>query len=125
MTMVDPGVIDMVAEDPESGKLLLVMVEERPWNGEPMLEEFVAKLSTYVGYALSEQFAADHPHRQPGDVLIKLDCAYEPNDLMRDCFREVPARIEKYGISFACEVFDDTDDDEPESAPARPWWRFW
>jgi hypothetical protein len=126
MTMTDPGVIDIVAEDPPTGKLLLVMAEERPWTGQVMLDEFVAKLGVYVSYALSEQFSADHPGRRPSDVLIKLDCAYQPDAAMRDCVAQVPEKLRKFGIDFAYEVFEDEpDDDGPEPAAERPWWRFW
>jgi hypothetical protein len=44
MTMAEPTVIDIVAEDPRTGKLLLVMTEARPWNGQPMFDEFLTKL---------------------------------------------------------------------------------
>ncbi len=125
MTMTDPGVIDLVAEDPSTGKLLLVMVEERPWNGQPMLDEFVSKLGVFVSYALSEQFSADHPDRRPSDVLIKLDCAYQPDAAMRDCFTQVPEKLRKFGIQFAYEVFEDDSDDGLPPVAERPWWRFW
>jgi hypothetical protein len=124
MTMIDPGVIDIVAEDPNTGKLLLVMAEERPWEGPEMLDEFLNKLGVYVSYALSDQFCEDHPGRRASDVLIKLDCAYQPDAAMRDCFAQVPEKLRKFGIEFAYEVFDEEPDDEP-SAAQRPWWRFW
>jgi Family of unknown function (DUF6572) len=125
MTMTEPSVIDIVAEDPATGKLLLVMVEDRPWNGQAMSDEFVAKLGVYVSYALSEQFSVDHPDRRPSDVLIKLDCAYQPDPAMRDCFAQVPERLQTFGIDFAFEVFEDDSDDGPHPAAERPWWRPW
>jgi hypothetical protein len=122
--MTDPSVIDIVAEDPTTGKLLLVMAEERPWNGQAMLDEFLGKLGVYVSYALSEQFSADYPDRRPSDVLIKLDCAYEPDAATRACFAQVPENLRKFGIEFAYEVFEDELDDGPPPGE-RPWWRFW
>ncbi|MGE3805135.1 MAG: DUF6572 domain-containing protein [Gemmataceae bacterium] len=107
MPLTEPNIIDIVATDPQSGKLLLVMTEDRPWNGKPMFDQFMAKLGTYVSYALSEQFAQNHAGRKASDVVIKLDCAYEPDEPMRDCFRQAAARLQELGIGFAHEVCAD------------------
>lgn len=121
MSMAEPGMIDIVANDRQTGKLLLVMTKHRPWNGKSMFDEFRAKLESYVGYALSDQFRSDHPDRKPGDVIIKLDCACPPDAAMRECFGEVPSKLKKFGIGFVYEVFDDADN----QPVARPWWKFW
>jgi len=125
MTMAERTVIDIVADHPKTGKLLLVMTEARPWNGQPMFDEFVAKLGTYISYTLSDQFNVDHPTRKPSDVVVKLDCAYQPDATMQECFGDVPSKIKQFGIGFTYEVFDDAADDEPDTRQTKPWWRFW
>jgi hypothetical protein len=102
--MSDPDVVDLVVNDPKTGKLLLVIVEGRPWNGEPMFNEFMEKIGTYVDYVQGDQFRAEHPGRKATDVVIKLDCAHQPDSDMQACFAEMPAQLQEFGIGFVCEV---------------------
>jgi len=101
--MSDPSTIDIVAHDPETGKLLLVMTEHRPWN-QTMNAEFRAKLNTYVHYLRSEQFAKDHPGLKPSDVIVKLDCAHVPGSNTLAFFEQVRGELAQQGIELRHEV---------------------
>jgi len=125
MAMAEHGTIDIVVRDPKTGKLLLVMTEDRPWDDSAMLDEFLTKLGTYISYAVSDQFRIDHPDFKSTDVVIKLDCAHSPNDPMKECFADVPSKLRDFGIGFEYEVFEDEPDDNDEVSSAKTWWKFW
>lgn len=125
MAMKEPGVIDIIATDPKSGKFLLVMTEDRPWNDRAMLDAFIAKVETYIGYAISDQFKNAYPLKRTTDIVIKLDCAYPPNDPMKECFAEIRSTLEELGIGFEYEVFPDDPGEDEEEITGKPWWKFW
>ena len=41
--MSDPTTIDIIATDPATGKLLLVMTEDRPWTKPALHQQFLTK----------------------------------------------------------------------------------
>src|SRR5262245_4927916 len=109
--MSDPDTIDIVADDPETGKLLLVMTEHRPWRKEAQMhKEFHAKANAHAQYVCSEQFSKDHPGLKPSDVIVKLDCAHEPGSKTMAFFEEISRGLAQYGIGFEYEVCQDDDD---------------
>jgi hypothetical protein len=65
---------------------------------------FLAKANAYAGYVLSEQFAAQRPGLKPQDVVVKLDCACEPDADTVAFFRQVERGLARYGIGFEYEV---------------------
>src|SRR5262245_34817340 len=104
MAMEFPDTIDIIATDPKRVKLLLVMTQHRPWAEEPMRKPFHAKANAYANYALSEQFTADQPDFAPTDVIVKLDCAYPPDQETLAFFRRIEQGLARYGIGFEYEV---------------------
>jgi hypothetical protein len=102
--MENPDRIEIIARDPARGKLLLVMTEHRPWDGEPMRQQFLAKANAYAGYVLSEQFTRDRPGLNPEDVVIKLDCAEPPDPETVAFYQEVAEGLRRYCIGFEYEV---------------------
>jgi hypothetical protein len=76
--MSNPNTIDIIATDPETGKLLLVMTEDRPWNSAVLHQQFLAKVNVYLNYVLSDQFVEDQPGFGPTKVIIKLDAQSHP-----------------------------------------------
>jgi hypothetical protein len=87
--MEDPDTVDIIAPIAARGKLLLVMTEHHPWDGEPMRQQFLDKAKAYAGYILSNEFASEQPDFKPQDVVIKLACACEPEGHRRS----QPARL--------------------------------
>jgi hypothetical protein len=79
MPVSDPLVIDLVAHDPQSDLVMLVMVEEREWGDRgALLPDLQAKLSTYLGYALDGQLHQEHPQLRGKAIAFQLSFAHPP-----------------------------------------------
>ncbi|HMF18478.1 MAG TPA: DUF6572 domain-containing protein [Gemmataceae bacterium] len=102
--MSDPNTIDIVVTDPETGKLLLVMTEDRPWKGAALQQQFLAKVNAYANYVLAPEFAQEQPGYTPNKVIIKLDCAHQPGKDALLVFDQARVELQKHGIDFEYEV---------------------
>ncbi len=67
--------IDVIAKTPD-GKLLFVITDAglTP-DPEERFRLLLAKLSTYVGYIMGDDFSREHPDKAPSDVAIQIMCA--------------------------------------------------
>jgi hypothetical protein len=75
----NPRVIDLIAPDPDGGEVVLVMVEERPWQSEPeQLRQLEAKFNSYLEYALGGHLAEQYPEYAERPVRFQLECAENP-----------------------------------------------
>jgi hypothetical protein len=70
-------VIDLVAHDPRTDVVTLVMVEERQWRDRGALLP-QAKLSTYLGYALDGGLVQDYPQLRGKPITFQLAYAHPP-----------------------------------------------
>lgn len=103
--MSNPDTIDIVAQDPKRGKLLLVMTEDRPWKDRAHLhQDFHAKAQAYAHYVLSDQFTQDHPGLKATDVIVQLDRAHKPGPDTLAFFQQISQGLGQYGIGFEYEV---------------------
>jgi len=73
-------VIDLISTDPAADKVVLTMVERRPWGASPQqFQQIEEKINRYMGYVL-EGFLADHyPQFEGKKVQLRLECAEEPH----------------------------------------------
>ena len=75
----NPRVVDLVTEDHTSGEVVLVMLEERPWQGDPeQLRQLEAKFNAYLEYVLGGHLAQQYPAYAERRVRFQLDCAENP-----------------------------------------------
>jgi hypothetical protein len=75
----NPRVIDLITPDPASGEVVLVMLEERPWETEPeQLRQLEAKFNAYLEYALGGHLAEQYPEYAEQPVRFQLECAENP-----------------------------------------------
>jgi len=79
MSVEETGVIDVVAHDPKTDEVTLVLVEQRPWGdrGE-LLPGLQCKFSTYLTYALDGQLVADYPQFSGKPIRFDLRCCEPP-----------------------------------------------
>jgi hypothetical protein len=105
-----PGVenarmLDLVTVDPASGRVVLAMIERRPWGAsDRQLVQIEEKINRYLGYVLDGFLAEQYPQYQGKEVLIRLDCAESPHG---DAVRFVAAArhaIETHGLFFSINV---------------------
>jgi len=76
----NPKVVDMISVDPASDKVVLTMIERRPWGASdrqfPQIEE---KINRYMGYALDGFLVQHHPEYEGKRVQLRLECAEAPH----------------------------------------------
>jgi len=79
--LANPAVIDLFAHDQKSDEVLLVMKEERPWDGaELRLHELQEKFNAYVSFLLDGEMVAAHPELAGKKARIELHCAAMPDE---------------------------------------------
>ncbi|HEX8280292.1 MAG TPA: DUF6572 domain-containing protein, partial [Chthoniobacterales bacterium] len=79
--VANPAVIDLFALDQKSGEVLLVMNEERAWDGsDERLHELQEKFNAYVSFLLDGEMVATHPELQGKPARIELHCAEMPDE---------------------------------------------
>src|SRR5438093_12375467 len=74
------GVIDVIAHDPKTGQVVLVMNEPDEWDGS--YEQLLAlqeRFNAYLSFLLDGEMAADHPDLAGKAVRIELRCAHVPD----------------------------------------------
>jgi hypothetical protein len=101
----EPDKIDMAFALPD-GKLMLVITDAGiTSDAEQRLGYFVAKLRTYLGYILSDEFTAEHPKHKPTDVVIRVMCAQPPSAQMQGMTRITPAERKDLSIPIEFQHF--------------------
>jgi uncharacterized protein DUF6572 len=74
------GVIDVIAQDPKTGEVVLVMNEPDEWDGsDEQLLALQERFNAYVSFLLDGEMASDHPSLAGKPARIELRCAHVPD----------------------------------------------
>jgi hypothetical protein len=74
------GVIDVIAEDKNSGEVVLVMNEPTEWDGsDEQLLALQERFNAYVSFLLDGEMAETHPELAGKPARIELRCAHMPD----------------------------------------------
>src|SRR6476661_6875051 len=74
------GVIDLIAEDPKTGEVVLAMNEPDEWDGsDEQLLALQERFNAYVSFLLDGEMASDHPEFAGKPARIELRCAQLPD----------------------------------------------
>src|SRR5437867_7385049 len=74
------GVIDVIAENPKTGELVLVMNEPNEWdNSDEQLLALQERFNAYVSFLLDGELAEAHPELVGKPARIELRCAQMPD----------------------------------------------
>src|SRR5213080_3348846 len=74
------ALIDVIARDPKTGEVVLVMNEPDEWDGsDEQLLALQERFNAYVSFLLDGELAADHPGLAGKAVRIELRCAHVPD----------------------------------------------
>jgi len=93
-----------VAQD-AAGTYLLVMIEERPWGGDPkQAVQLNEKLTLYLSYALDGQLVRDHPETRGRAIVIQLSCSEAPHGEAVDLLARAAQAVSRYGLEFRVRV---------------------
>ncbi len=102
--MSEPTTVDQTTVDELTGKIVLLIEENRPWHEtELMHRQMSAKVKHYVRYIKGKQFAEEHGQR-PQDAIVRLVCAVQPGDDSIEFLRRVGYELSKHGIEFESQV---------------------
>lgn len=72
--------IDVVGHNPKTDEVVLVMNEERPWDGsDTRLHELQERFNAYVSFLLDGEFAETHPEFVGKRARIEVRCAQMPD----------------------------------------------
>jgi len=74
------GMIDLIAQDPKTGEVVLVMDECEEWDGsDEQLLALQERFNAYVSFLLDGEMASDQPDLAGKPARIELRCAHMPN----------------------------------------------
>jgi hypothetical protein len=74
------AVIDVIAQDPKRGEVILVMNEPNEWDGsDDQLVALQERFNAYVSFLLDGEMAEAHPELAGKAARIELRCAYMPD----------------------------------------------
>ena len=99
----NPMLLDLITVDPASDKVVLAMFESRPWGpGAQQLEQqftqIEEKINRYLGYVLDGFLVQQYPQYQGKGVIIRLDCAEEPQGEALTFVQAARQSIEAHGL---------------------------
>src|SRR6516162_7439486 len=73
-------VIDVIAHDPKTGEVVLVMNEPNEWHGlDEQLFLLQERFNAYVSFLLDGEMADAHPEFTGKRMRIELRCAHMPD----------------------------------------------
>ena len=74
------GEIDVIAQDPQTGEVVLVMNQPDEWNGsDEQLLALQERFNAYVSFLLDGEMATDHTHLAGKPARIEVRCAHMPD----------------------------------------------
>ncbi len=101
----NPYVVDRIERDPESGRVVLVMLESRPWGSEPeQLDQLEEKLNSYLGYVLGGHLVRQYPAYEGAPVRFQVECVAPPRVLEEDFLAAARHHCAGEGIELALVV---------------------
>jgi hypothetical protein len=104
----NPRVVDLIFRDPETGEVVLTMLETRPWGSAPdQIKQVEDKFNSYLGYVLAGYLERDYPQYAGLAVAFRLDCAEEPGQQERAFLAAVTRFAAGEKIRFVVRVPDE------------------
>ena len=74
------GVIDLIAQDPKTGEVVLVMNEPNEWDdSDEQLLALQERFNAYVSFLLDGEMAEANPELAGKSARIELRCAHVPD----------------------------------------------
>ena len=101
----NPQVVDLISWDAEREEVVLLMLEERPWESDPLqLQQLEEKFNAYLGYVQAGYLTREYPHYEGRDVCFTLDCAESPRGEVLAMLRSMQNFASGEGIRFVVQV---------------------
>lgn len=101
----NPHVVDLVTDDDASDEVVLVMLEERPWDSDPeQMRQLEGKFNSYLEYVLGGHLAQQFPQYTGRRVRFQLECAENPRPADSAFFTAMENYAEGEGIRWMVKV---------------------
>jgi hypothetical protein len=98
-------IIDLVAHDPATDEVALVMTEDRRWTGgAPQLFQLQEKINAYLSFALDGEMAEAYPQFQRKLVRLQLDTVFPLSHDAEAMIDVVRRQIAFQGLRFEVRV---------------------
>ncbi len=98
-------VIDLIMHDPHSDEVILVIVEDRPWDAKPeRLFQLQEKINSYLAFVLDGHMERKYPDAKGKRVAIELDCDTKPDQETMKFLEQVQRQIAVYEIPIRINV---------------------
>ena len=99
--------IDLISHSPETGVVRLVMIEDRPWDGNgERLFELQEKLNNYLAFACDGEFEKKYPEYKDSPLIIELMAVQQPDEGAAHFLEHAREYINKERIEFAFTLLD-------------------
>jgi hypothetical protein len=108
MSVQQTEIVDLVALSPDQTTVQLVMVEERPWEGDQQLYELQEKVNTYADYALGGGLLQDYPIAIGKRVRLELRCVYLPTDAGRELLERIREALRPHELELVVDRIRDS-----------------
>ena len=101
----NPMLMDLVTVDPTTDKVVLGMIERRPWGADPkQLVQIEEKINRYLAYVLDGYLAEHYPQYIGKRVTLRLDCAQTPTGEAAQFVAAATHACATHGLEFAVNV---------------------
>ena len=101
----NPMLLDLIAVDPATDRVVLTMIERRAWGAEPrQFQQIEEKINRYLGYVLDGFLAEQHPEYEGKRVEIRLQCAEQPHGEAVRFVAAATQAVQAEGIEFVVAV---------------------
>jgi hypothetical protein len=101
----NPMVMDLITLDPATEKVVLVMIERRPWGADPrQFAQIEEKINRYLAYALDGFLAQHYPQYEGRRVVLRLDCAEAPHGTAVRFVEAAEQAVRAEGLDFVVNV---------------------
>ena len=101
------NVIDIVAHDPKTDEVVLVMNEPNEWDGtDERLHELQERFNTYVSFLLDGELAESHPELAGKRARIEVRCAHMPDNRAVDLLAAIHDQLAFQDIKMEVVVRD-------------------
>jgi hypothetical protein len=101
----NPAIVDLIAWDAASERVVLAMVERRPWGSHALqLRQIEEKINRYLGYVLDGHMGQHYPQYVGKTVCLRLDCVDTPTGEAERFVAAAAHAVRQEGVEFALNV---------------------
>lgn len=98
-------VVDLIGVDPASDKVVLTMIERRPWGAsDQQFQQIEEKINRYMGYVLDGFLAEHYPQYEGKKVQLRLECAEAPHGDATLFVQAATSAASDHGLEFVVAV---------------------